>query len=87
MLPTAYDVMSLLTRKLENYYGDSHQKKKKTAMGKILQGTLYGNLNLNLNMNFNLIDLKCFYFKSVNFRYYFKFNNFKLSKSFVNIIR
>lgn len=63
------------------------KRKKKTAMGKILQGTLYGNLNLNLNMNFNLIDLKCFYFKSVNFRYYFKFNNFKLSKSFVNIIR
>ena len=72
MLPTAYDVMSLLTRKLQWRFC---QKKKKN---------LVGDLNMNLNIDFKLIYLKCFDFKSINFRCYFKFGDFKLLKSFVN---
>lgn len=40
----------------------------------------FGNLDLNLDMGFKLIDLKCFDFKYIDFRCYFKFNGFKLIK-------
>ena len=38
---------------------------------------VFGNLDLDLDLNFKLIDLKCFDFKFINFRNYFKFKHFK----------
>ena len=32
--------------------------------------------NMNLDLNFKSIDLKCFDFKSIDFRYHFKSNDF-----------
>ena len=46
----------------------------------------FWNLDLDLNLNFKSTDLKCHDFKSIDFRYHFKFKNFKSLKFLVNYI-
>ena len=46
---------------------------------------VFGNLDLDLDLNFKLIDLKCFDFKFINFRNYFKFKHFKNLKFLVDL--
>ena len=66
------------TRSLEQQNQDANfdSQKEKTKIANL-------DLDFDLNLNLNLIDLKCLYFKSIQFIIYFKSKHFKDLESLV----